>query len=146
MSPFWQKWLRIASIALVVYGTLMALAVFPAFTDPTKSMIDMLFWPPLEQTGALGPHAVFLLGVLGSVLMGWAVMMYFIASEAVRSGAPWAIKAFWTSLITWFVVDNLASWVVGAPINILGNTLVAAVFAAPLLFGRKQQAVAGKHA
>ena len=63
MSPFWQKWLRIACIALIIYGALIAFAVFPALTGPTKTMIELLFWPPLEQTADLvavgvdrGPH------------------------------------------------------------------------------------------
>ncbi len=146
MSPFWQRWLRIASIALVIYGVFTAFAVFPALTGPTHSTIELLFWPRLEQTGALGPHAVFLLGVLGAVVMGWAVLMYFVVAEAVSSGAPWAFRALWASLITWFVVDNLASWVAGAPLNLLPNTLVAAVFVAPLVFGRRVQTAARRHA
>ena len=59
MSSFWQKWLQVASVVLIIYGALTALAVFPAFTGSTKSMIDMVFWPPLEQAGSLGPHGGF---------------------------------------------------------------------------------------
>lgn len=146
MSPFWQKWLRVASIVLIIYGALTALAVFPAFTGATKSMIDMVFWPPLEQPGSLGPHGVFLLGIVGAVVMGWGVMIYFLVSEGIASGAPWAYKALWTSLLIWFVVDNIASWIAGAPLNLLGNSVFAALFFAPLIFGREPAAAARKSA
>ena len=78
--------------------------------------------------------------------MGWGVMIYVLVSEGVRSGAPWAYKALWASLLIWFVVDNFVSLVAGAPLNLLGNTLFAVLFFAPLIFGREAAVASRKSA
>ena len=144
MTPFWQNWLRAASLVLVAYGAVMAFVVFPPVEALLRWAIDLMFWPTATSGAALSERAVFMTGIAGAMLMGWGLLLYFAATHGLKSGAEWAGKAIVTSLATWFVVDNIVSFEVGAYMNIVANTLFALIFALPFIAGGNRLTAAGR--
>lgn len=146
MIPFWQNWLRIASLVLVANGVLAALTILPAVGEIMRSLLGTLFVTPIDPQPAFGPYLVLVTGISGAITMAWGVMIYVLATDGFNSDAPWVYKALSASLVIWFVVDNVVSWEVGAAYNIIGNCIYATVFALPLIFGRKSPAAARQSA
>ena len=142
MTLFWQNWLRVASLMLVAYGVMMALVMLPPMHDPMRWMIDLVLEPSAAAGPALSERAVFVTGIAGAMLMGWGLLIYFVATHGIKSGADWAGRAILTSLMTWFVVDNIVSFEVGAYLNIAGNTVFALIFAVPFVAGAVRNAEA----
>ena len=135
MTLFWQNWLRVASLILVAYGVMMALVMLPPMQDPMRWMIDLVLEPSAAAGPALSERAVFITGIAGAMLMGWGLLIYFVATHGMKSGADWAGRAILTSLLVWFVVDNIVSYEVGAYMNIASNTVFAIIFAVPFVAG-----------
>jgi len=133
MTLFWQNWLRVASLILVAYGVMMALVMLPQMQGPMRWMIDLVLEPSAAAGSALSERAVFITGIAGAMLMGWGVLIYFVATHGMKSGADWVGRAILTSLMVWFVVDNIVSYEVGAYLNIASNTAFALIIAVPFI-------------
>ena len=64
--------------------------------------------------GAPRDHVVFVYGVLGSVLVGWMVLVAAVAAGPLRTRQPWALPALAASVGSWFLLDTGFSLAVGS--------------------------------
>jgi len=96
------------------------------FSDP--GAIDA--WPEPARR-----YATLLHGVLGAVMLGWAVaLLLSLRPESGRAPRGWWVVA--ASVGCWYVLDSLFSLSVGAWQNAVLNTLFAAAFAIGLVQAR----------
>ena len=132
----WDTLLRFATIAVGVSGLF-----FVAFGSVTQSLFKRLFYGTSNNpiTGAEALHYTrFVYGVLGAVMFGWALGLWFVVTGPLRQRQRWAWNPVAFSVSGWFVVDSSLSLLSGYPENAILNLTFAAMFAVPLHFIRRE--------
>jgi hypothetical protein len=77
------------------------------------------------------PYLMFLHGVLGAVMLGWAALIGLVL-RAQTADPRWPLRAIALSVGLWFVVDTSWSLARGFPGNALLNLGFGLLFAVPL--------------
>lgn len=135
---FWSRWMMFLAFFLLVYG--LAMVFVPEMMNQTF-VAPLLFGnnDPLQSTffsmGASGKTILNILsGLLGTVTLGWAVQIAWIAHIPFRNGEWWAWYALATSLCAWAVFEfyfKLMDGITGPGLVAHFGLLMA--FAIPLL-------------
>lgn len=72
-------------------------------------------------------------------LVGYHILMIFISENAFKKKEPWAYKAMWVGLLSWFLIDSGISVYYGAIHNLVLINLVALILIGlPLIMTRKK--------
>ena len=129
-TVFWSRWLAVCSAIVLLFG---AALVFVA--GPMQALFESLYFTPNTGT-TLDVDAVayttFFQGVLGAVMMGWSVVLLYLARGPFRRGESSAWNTFALSLAVWFVADVAWSLWTGYWQNALLNAGLFVLFAIPL--------------
>ncbi len=112
-TEFWRRWLLCGSLLTAAYAALLVVAGAVA-----SRLFDALGFG--MRTGAIPEglperYVSFVYAVLGSVLVGWMLLVAAVAAGPLRTGERWAWPALAVSVATWFVLDTgystaIASW------------------------------------
>jgi hypothetical protein len=133
---FWQRWLWIASLGLVVFGGAMALLnrtiVFAAFNRG----IDTGFWPAALPEGVTAFQG-WAYGAWGATVAGWGLMCALLVRHAFARREAWSWWAMAASIGVWFILDTAISAANQVWANVILNTLLLVVFALPLAATRR---------
>ena len=78
-------------------------------------------------------HVLFVYGVLGSVLVGWMVLVAAVAAVPLRAGEPWAWRAVTLSVAIWFLLDTGFSLAMGSWQHAVFNLGFVAALGVPLV-------------
>jgi hypothetical protein len=89
-------------------------------------------WLPPEYGSAVAPYLAFVYGVLGAVMLGWAVLMLLVLAGPFRRGEPEGWRMLAWPLAIWFVVDTTWSLATGYWQNAVLNAAFGLAFAIPL--------------
>ena len=124
---FWQKWLIYANVMTIAVGILVAFAgnsfVFELHNHYTK---EVFF-----EANELRPDVVrlknWLFGIIGGTIVGFHTLMIMIAENAFKKKEPWAYRAMWFGLLSWFCIDSGISVYYGAFHNVIIINIVALV-------------------
>ncbi len=132
MTGFWKKWLNIWSLAVALFGAILALAAF-APTDGLARMVFELFQNPLPDTMDLLHR--FSIGLMGAVTMGWGMTLY-VAFQAAhlleRADAPRIWRSITVVALIWYAVDSYISVATGYWMNAVSNTLFIILYLIPV--------------
>jgi hypothetical protein len=113
------------------FGAFMVLA--PALT---RQGYGLLMYGDAARIDAFPPEALayvtLLHGVLGAVMLGWAVALMLLLRGPWRVALPVAWRIVATSVVAWYVVDTGYSAAVGAWPNVALNTVFALLYAVAL--------------
>lgn len=124
---FWRRWLVWANVMIVGVGLAVAFAgdsiLFEMHNEATRSV----FFNGQDFAPEVLRLKRWLFGIIGGTIVGFHVLMIFIALYPFRGRAPWSYNALWAGLLSWFVVDSGVSAYYGAMHNILLINLVALV-------------------
>lgn len=131
---FWQRWLLVVSVLVVVFGLGMALLNRTAIFAPVNQGVDPLFWPGGAVTEQVSRFQGWIYGVLGATMAGWGVFMGFIVYYPFRRREVWAWYCLVCGLLLWFVVDTAISAAAGVTFNVVFNTAGLIVLGLPLAF------------
>jgi hypothetical protein len=130
-SLFWWRWLVVATTGVAVFG--LACVLLPG---TMQAFFNVLMfgrsWLPTEYGAAVGPYLAFVYGVLGAVMLGWAVLMLLVLAGPFRRGEPEGWRMLAWPLAIWFVVDTTWSLATGFWQNAVLNTAFGLAFAIPL--------------
>jgi hypothetical protein len=121
------QWLKGACVGTLAFGA--ALLLLPAGARAGFSLL--LFGDAAAIAGWPEPargYVTLLHGVLGAVMVGWALALLLV----LRGGVS-ARQVVAASVAAWFVPDTLFSALVGAWPNVALNTVFALLFAAGFL-------------
>lgn len=130
MTSFWRQWLRVWCWGVIAFGVILAAAAFPALDAPTRWFYDLVQWP-LDGASSFDENVRFTCGILGAVTIGWGLTLFALIDAAEKLGPPvW--RAMTNALIIWFVVDSAISIAAGAPGNAVSNTVILALYLAPI--------------
>ena len=135
-----QRMLQAACLLVIGFGALAALAAHPATDGIMVFFADLVFWPLDGAQNAEAPVSRLILGIAGGLMSGWGVLMLKLAGEGLRTAPELSLRLIRMSILSWFVVDSAASWVAGAPLNIVGNAVFLVLFLWPVaILGRRYQ-------
>lgn len=136
---FWQKWLTYANVMTIVVGLLVAFAgnslVFEIHNEYTQ---DVFFDGNLFESDVLKLKN-WLFGIIGGTIVGFHILMVMISENSFKKKEPWAYKAMWLAMLSWFVIDSGISVYYGAVHNVVIINLVAMVLIGiPLIMTGKE--------
>jgi hypothetical protein len=127
---FWSRWLLVAAGLVFLFGLAFIVAA-----RPVQVLFETLYYTP--NTGSeLGAdeaaYVVFMQGVLGAVMIGWAIVLALVARGPFRRADPSAWNMLAVSLVVWFVADTGHSLSTGYWQNAVLNVGLLLLFAVPL--------------
>jgi hypothetical protein len=122
-----------SAILMIGFGLVFALAAYPPLAGFVTLFTDVLFWPMDGTQSMAAPETRIMLAIGGGITLGWGVLVWQIASHLMPKQPVLAKSILLRSLLSWFVVDCLCSWLAGAPLNIAVNSVFLASFVLPLL-------------
>lgn len=127
-------WLKAASGITFAFGLLCSLATIAALSGIIVFFFDLAFWPIDGGQSIAVPELKLALAVSGGILMGWAVLMWLVATRVYARDAKLGRSMILASIATWFVTDGMGSVAAGAPLNVLLNVPFLLMFALPVLW------------
>jgi hypothetical protein len=120
---------------MIAFG--LAIALIPWVRDDFFAWIatgdadHAVDWPQAARD-----YLTFNQALLGALTAGLGLAAFWFARIPIARGEAWGWTAFVTSLGLWFVVDNVASIVLGFPRNVLFN-VVLVIPVVPLLWSAR---------
>lgn len=142
---FWQKWLIVVGVLVVVFG--LALAFFnqtPFFDFAFNNRINPVFWGGsfLDVQGRAFQQWAY--AVLGATTASWGVFLTFVSIYPFSRKEAWAWNCIAAAVGLWYLVDTFLSLSAGVIYNALFNTLLLILvllplaFTYPYLFGKRK--------
>ncbi|MEI6254203.1 MAG: hypothetical protein WCP30_15510 [Mycobacteriaceae bacterium] len=125
-------WLKAASVVTILTGVICALASHSSTGGLWLYLFDALKWPIDGDPAVFNADTRAVNAVLGGVMVGWGLLMFFLSSERLMTAAPNVPPMMTISLLAWFLVDSAGSWAAGLPGNIALNVAFLAMFLPPL--------------
>ena len=135
---FWQRWLFIFSLIVVVFGMGMALFNRTPLFAVFDSQVNPAFWGVNSLPDGIDQYQGWIYGVLGATMAGWGVFLAYITRYPFRNRERWAWNALLTGLSFWYVIDTAISLYFGVVFNAIFNTVVFILALLPLLFTRRE--------
>jgi hypothetical protein len=127
MSGFWQMWLVVWALGVVLFGLVLAGGAFESTSAPVVWVLESLQGP---GEVVLDPTLRFSLAVMGCVSIGWAAMMLAVMRVAFRmadrAGPLWS--AVTLGVVVWFITDSALSAATGFGLNIVPNLALLATY------------------
>jgi hypothetical protein len=131
MSSFWKIWIQLWCLGTLALGLALAAGAFPATDLPARLYYDLITWPmdgsPVFESSLMR----FTCGVLGAVLVGWAVTILY-ALAAAQGPAPQLWMGMTVAMGVWFVIDSAISVLTGFPGNAVANTVFLVLWLIPM--------------
>jgi hypothetical protein len=113
-------WLILLSLVIILSGGIIAFLVQP----------DDL---PLEKASV----SKWLLGLLGSTMMGWAASILLVVRYAFHRRLPQLLRMLLAGLLVWFIPDTLISAYFCAYFNVAINLVILVAAVIPLIAGER---------
>ena len=136
MAIFWQRWLTLWSIGIVVFGLILYGVGYPATTSLAGSIFAAL-GNPLPD----GPdrYLRFTTSLMGAVTAGWGLTLYAAfralwAADSDPTTSTW--RRLTLAMIVWFVIDSGASIANGFALNAGSNVVLMIAYLVPVLASR----------
>ncbi|MBI1250694.1 MAG: hypothetical protein GC189_04395 [Alphaproteobacteria bacterium] len=131
MTGVWKIWMRVWCWATLALGALFVGAAIPGADAGALLFYDAIYWPLDGESGFAEPTR-FTAGVLGAIMIGWAMCIFTAVDAAERLGAPvW--RGLTAAMLTWYVIDGAVSISSGVPMNAASNTVFMATYLIPVL-------------
>lgn len=137
-KSFARKMLVVASAIVIGFGALIALAAHPATDGIVVFFADLIFWPVDGQQVWDNAELRLLSGISGGIMIGWGLILLGLSTQGMVQAPEMSLTLIQRSIIVWFIVDSTASWVAGAPLNIIGNLGFLGLFLWPVWSLRRQ--------
>ncbi|SEI81501.1 hypothetical protein SAMN05192553_101396 [Cyclobacterium xiamenense] len=136
---FWQKWLTYANLLIIAVGLLVAFAGNSIFFAQHNAFSRQVFFEgePFSREALVFKNWLF--GIIGGSIVGFHTLMLLISENAFKKKEPWAYRAIWYGIASWFLIDSGVSFYYGAIYNVLLINLVALfLIGLPLLMTRAE--------
>ncbi len=134
---FWQKWLFVVSLAILLFGIGMALFSSSRSFHIFHRQIDPAFWQTAPAETNIRLFQGWVYGVWGATLAGWGVFLAFIAAFPFRAREKWAWNCIAAGLLLWYLLDTGISLAYGVFFNAGVNSILLILAGLPVLYTRK---------
>jgi hypothetical protein len=135
---FWQRWLFIFSLIVIIFGLGMALLNRTPFFAVFDSQVNPVFWGSNPLPTGVNEFLGWVYGVLGATMAGWGVFLAFVARFPFRNRERWAWNALLMGLSLWYLTDTGLSLYFGVVFNAIFNTAIFILAMLPLFFTRQE--------
>jgi hypothetical protein len=135
---FWQRWLFVVSLIIVLFGLVMALLNGTPVFDLFNGQIDPVFWNKEPLGEAAENFQAWIYGVLGATVAGWGIIIAFVVHYPFKRKEKWAWNSLAAAVLFWYVLDTAISLYYGVGFNAVFNTILLILILLPLVFTRKQ--------
>lgn len=135
---FFVTWLKLGCLVTSCTGLLAFASSIGADHGLWLWLLDLLTWPLNGVPVNFNQEALLLNAILGGVMAGWGTLMYFIAADPIAQGNMLLARQMLLSILIWFCVDSIGSYVVQIPGNIVLNILFLFMLSIPLLVLSKE--------
>jgi hypothetical protein len=132
-----RRWLKFTAIAVAIFGPIFSTGTMEAIAEPARWSLDILAWPIDGEQDFAAPTTRFLAALTGGFLLGWGVMIWFLATRVHRLAPEPVRQAVLAGLLSWFVLDSCGSIASGHAINAVFNVAVLLILVGPLWFPAK---------
>ena len=136
--PFWQRWLFVFSLIVIVFGLGMALLNCTPLFAVFDSQVNPAFWETNPLPIGIISFQGWTYGVLGATMAGWGFFLAFIVRYPFRNRERWAWNALLTGLSLWYLTDIAISLYFGVAFNAIFNTVIFILATLPLFFTRQE--------
>lgn len=126
-----QAWLKASSLLVVLLGLVIALGAHPATALPATWLTDLVFWPFDGIQTLDAPAARVLAAISGGVMVGWGVMLWLVIDRLLPTDPRLARLLVVEATLAWYLVDSTGSFVSGAIVNVLLNTVLMLAIVVP---------------
>jgi hypothetical protein len=130
-QDFAALWLKIVSLLIVALGLLVAFGAHPATALPATWLTDIVFWPFDGLQTLEAPAARLLAAISGGVMVGWGLMIWLVMNRLLPADPRLARLLVVESTLAWYLVDSTGSFVSGATVNVLLNTVLMLTIVMP---------------
>lgn len=131
---FLYLWILIASFFFLSVGICVALFGDSILFDRYNSSMSILFLNKETFPISYIPFKSLLFAILGTSICGKWLLAACIIHYALKKQLLWSLKALAFGLLSWFIVESLASALSGAYFNILFINLIPLIgFGLPLV-------------
>ncbi len=130
-QDFAALWLKITSLLIVALGLLVAFGAHPATALPATWLADIVFWPFDGLQTLEAPAARVLAAISGGVMVGWGLMIWLVIDRLLPADPRLARLLVVESTLAWYLVDSTGSFVSGATVNVLLNTVLMLTIVMP---------------
>ncbi len=129
----WIKWLSVTAVGIALFG--LSMALLPAFT--AKVFSSLIYFRPDFIESEFTPESLKYIqlahAVLGSVMVGWGMLLLMLAIGPLRKGNRDILKYFTVSIFSWALPDTLFSLLSGFWPNALLNLALALLLLIPIV-------------
>ncbi len=133
-----RRWLKFTAISVAIFGPIFATGTIEGLAAPARWSLDILAWPIDGAQDFAAPTTRFLSALTGGFLLGWGVMIWFLATRVHRHAPEPVRQAVLAGLLGWFLLDSTGSIASGQPINALFNVAVLLILVGPLWLPAKE--------
>jgi hypothetical protein len=106
----WSRWLVLVAVFVILFGGAMALfGGSPFFDLAFNRQIDPAFWSSRSLDEATRRFQVWIYGAWGATVLGWGVILAFMAWGPFRRRERWAWWALLLGISSWYCIDTLIS-------------------------------------
>jgi hypothetical protein len=138
---FWQRWIQGVSVASALFGLLFLIAPDARILDSYNQQVVGAFhgwpipgggWGGEAAPAAALEHQRWAIAVLGSAMLGWAILLTWVATVPFGRRELWAWWCIGVSVTAWAVSDSIVSYRAGIRLEVLWNAIVVLLVALPL--------------
>ncbi|MGJ3250782.1 MAG: hypothetical protein ACFE0J_06590 [Elainellaceae cyanobacterium] len=130
---FFLTWLKLGCIVVSITGLVSFAASSETFGELWLWLFDLVKWPLDGDPASFSSDTRSLNAILGGVMVGWEMLMYFVAAGPVAEGDVKLARQMLISVFVWFCIDSTGSYLSQLPGNILLNLIFLVMLAVPLL-------------
>jgi formate/nitrite transporter FocA (FNT family) len=127
-----KTWLKVTSISIFGYAFLFFLGTIKNFCKPIEFVLDLSSFPLDKLQRYDSPTSIFLSALLGGILFGWGMLIFLLSNKIFDQAPEQVRKIVLTSILSWFVVDSLASVFSGNINNVITNVALLLLLVGPL--------------
>jgi hypothetical protein len=140
---FWQRWLQASFVTSALLGFLFLVAPGSGVLAGYNRQVVEAFHGAPVPAAALEQQR-WAIAVLGSAMLGWSILLFWVATVPFGRREPWAWRSIALSVAAWAIGDSIVSHQAGISLEVLWNAIVVALVALPLAM--TYRAVTGKGA
>ena len=127
-----KLWLKITAVSIILYSILFFLGTIQEMNEAVQLVLDISSWPIDKAQNYNENSTVFLSALLGGVLFGWGILIWFLSSKIYDIVPEKTRKIVLFSLLSWFIIDSLGSLFSGNSNNLIANIFLLIVLVGPL--------------
>jgi len=127
-----KLWLKITAVSIILYSILFFLGTIQEMNEAVQLVLDISSWPIDKAQNYNANSTVFLSALLGGVLFGWGILIWFLSSKIYDIVPEKTRKIVLFSLLSWFIIDSLGSMFSGNSNNLIANIFLLIVLVGPL--------------